>query len=266
MSTYNFAEACATYRILRERGYPEKATLKLVGDRHRLSRIQRNCMFRGVIVGGNCRASQSQARGGGGSIRAASGSRLVQRPHHGRELSQGRDPVPLGRRRGPRRIGHSRQLPHGRPLTPRRDAGDHATIAAPHPLAGRRVPGSARSLSRRGWRRSCAAAAGASSPARRGGSRAERGLPVEGIRGNRGLVRFRACWTSARGSLDLARSGAGGTVRFHSAGCPRPVPRISRRTAAIARERKPRPASRRMAALRRQLPRRAAGRLCTSSS
>ena len=50
MSTYDFAEACATYRLLRERGYPEKATLKLVGDRHRLSRVQRNCLFRGVIV------------------------------------------------------------------------------------------------------------------------------------------------------------------------------------------------------------------------
>ena len=49
MSTNNFAEACATYRLLREKGYPEKATLNLVGDRHSLSRIQRNCLFRGVI-------------------------------------------------------------------------------------------------------------------------------------------------------------------------------------------------------------------------
>jgi len=49
MSTNNFAEACATYKLLRDKGYPEKATLKLVGDRHELSRIQRNCMFRGVI-------------------------------------------------------------------------------------------------------------------------------------------------------------------------------------------------------------------------
>ena len=51
MSTYNFSEACSTYRLLREKGYPEKATLKLVGDRHRLSRIQRNCLFRGVVDG-----------------------------------------------------------------------------------------------------------------------------------------------------------------------------------------------------------------------
>jgi hypothetical protein len=50
MSTGNFAEACNTYRFLRENGYPEKATLKLVGDRHRLSRLQRNCLFRGVTA------------------------------------------------------------------------------------------------------------------------------------------------------------------------------------------------------------------------
>lgn len=42
--------ACAEYRYLREKGYPEKATLKLVGDRHRLTRAQRNSMFRGIVV------------------------------------------------------------------------------------------------------------------------------------------------------------------------------------------------------------------------
>lgn len=51
MSTNNFNEACAIFKLLREKGYPEKATLKLVGDRHRLSRIQRNCLFRGVVAG-----------------------------------------------------------------------------------------------------------------------------------------------------------------------------------------------------------------------
>jgi len=45
----DFREACATYKLLRSKGYPEKATLKLVGDRHRLSRMQRNCIFRGVV-------------------------------------------------------------------------------------------------------------------------------------------------------------------------------------------------------------------------
>jgi hypothetical protein len=46
---YSFKEACATYKLLRSKAYPERATLKLVGDRHRLSKVQRNCMFRGVI-------------------------------------------------------------------------------------------------------------------------------------------------------------------------------------------------------------------------
>ena len=40
------------YRYLREKGYPEKASLKLVGDKHRLSRVERNVLFRGVIPGG----------------------------------------------------------------------------------------------------------------------------------------------------------------------------------------------------------------------
>ena len=44
-----FSEACATYRYLRERGYADGAALKLVGDHHRLSRLQRNCIFRGII-------------------------------------------------------------------------------------------------------------------------------------------------------------------------------------------------------------------------
>jgi hypothetical protein len=50
MSTYIFSTACAEYKYLREKGYPEKATLKLVGDRHRLTRAQRNSMFRGTVV------------------------------------------------------------------------------------------------------------------------------------------------------------------------------------------------------------------------
>jgi hypothetical protein len=50
MSTSFFSAACAEYKYLREKGYPEKATLKLVGDRHRLTRMQRNSMFRGIVV------------------------------------------------------------------------------------------------------------------------------------------------------------------------------------------------------------------------
>jgi hypothetical protein len=51
MSTNYFRDACGDFKYLRERRYPEKATLKLVGDRHRLSRVQRNCLFRGIIIG-----------------------------------------------------------------------------------------------------------------------------------------------------------------------------------------------------------------------
>ncbi|HVP19534.1 MAG TPA: DUF434 domain-containing protein [Spirochaetia bacterium] len=49
MSTKSFTLALQDYRFLREKGYPEKASLKLVGDRHRLSRVERNTLFRGVI-------------------------------------------------------------------------------------------------------------------------------------------------------------------------------------------------------------------------
>lgn len=42
-------QAYHDYRYLRDRGFPEQASLKLVGDRYRLTRIARNCLFRGVI-------------------------------------------------------------------------------------------------------------------------------------------------------------------------------------------------------------------------
>jgi hypothetical protein len=50
MSTNYFTEACIDYMYLREKGYPEKAALKLVGDRHRLSRMERNSIFRGGVI------------------------------------------------------------------------------------------------------------------------------------------------------------------------------------------------------------------------
>ncbi len=50
MSTNNFRDACNTYRFLRNKGYPEKASLKLVGDRHGLTRLERNCLFRSIVV------------------------------------------------------------------------------------------------------------------------------------------------------------------------------------------------------------------------
>ena len=50
MSTDNFLYAYQAYKYLMETGFPEKASLKLVGDRYRLSRVERNCLFRGVMA------------------------------------------------------------------------------------------------------------------------------------------------------------------------------------------------------------------------
>jgi hypothetical protein len=50
MSTKYFSEAYADYKYLREKSYPEKAALKLVCDRHRLSRVERNAIFRGAVT------------------------------------------------------------------------------------------------------------------------------------------------------------------------------------------------------------------------
>jgi hypothetical protein len=49
MSTHNLRPAYESYKYLRDRGFPEKATLALVGDRYRLTRVQRNCLFRGAV-------------------------------------------------------------------------------------------------------------------------------------------------------------------------------------------------------------------------
>jgi hypothetical protein len=50
MSTFYFRDACGDFKLLKDKGYPEKASLKLVGDRYDLSREQRNCLFRGVVT------------------------------------------------------------------------------------------------------------------------------------------------------------------------------------------------------------------------
>jgi hypothetical protein len=50
MSTNSFQSACDTYRYLRNKGYPEKASLKLIADAHRLSKLERNCMFMGIVA------------------------------------------------------------------------------------------------------------------------------------------------------------------------------------------------------------------------
>jgi hypothetical protein len=41
--------AIEDFRYLKNRNYPDRAALKLVGDRHRLTAVQRNCLFRGVF-------------------------------------------------------------------------------------------------------------------------------------------------------------------------------------------------------------------------
>ncbi len=48
LSTRVFFDAVNDYFFLLNREYPEKAALKLVGDRHRLSGNQRNCLYRGI--------------------------------------------------------------------------------------------------------------------------------------------------------------------------------------------------------------------------
>ncbi|ADK81246.1 protein of unknown function DUF434 [Sediminispirochaeta smaragdinae DSM 11293] len=44
-----FADAVVDYRGLLDKGYPTKATLKLVGDRYRLAKAERMILFRGVL-------------------------------------------------------------------------------------------------------------------------------------------------------------------------------------------------------------------------
>lgn len=65
----SFPEALQDYRYLKNRGYPDKAALKLVGDRWRLTAMARNCLFRAVFAEGDCRARRAklvtpQAAGG----------------------------------------------------------------------------------------------------------------------------------------------------------------------------------------------------------
>jgi hypothetical protein len=45
----SFKLAIEDFRYLKNRNYPDKAALKLVSDHHRLSAIQRNCLFRAIF-------------------------------------------------------------------------------------------------------------------------------------------------------------------------------------------------------------------------
>ena len=50
----SFQEAIEDYRYLKNRGYPDKAALKLVSDHYRLSAVLRNCLFRGIFAYPDC--------------------------------------------------------------------------------------------------------------------------------------------------------------------------------------------------------------------
>jgi hypothetical protein len=56
----SFHDAVTDFRYLRERGFPEKAALKMVGDRYRLTRLGRNCLFRGVILRAKAQARMAK--------------------------------------------------------------------------------------------------------------------------------------------------------------------------------------------------------------
>jgi hypothetical protein len=45
-----FYEALKDYLLLMEKGYPQKATLKLISDRYLLNSVERSILFRGVVV------------------------------------------------------------------------------------------------------------------------------------------------------------------------------------------------------------------------
>jgi hypothetical protein len=49
MSISKFESAYNDYKYLKNRGFPEKASLKLIGDKYRLTRMGRNSLFRGVM-------------------------------------------------------------------------------------------------------------------------------------------------------------------------------------------------------------------------
>jgi len=51
-----FRASVADYRYLLERGYSDSSALKLVGDRHQLSAVQRTMLYRGIAAGNAARA------------------------------------------------------------------------------------------------------------------------------------------------------------------------------------------------------------------
>ncbi len=51
----NFGDAATDYLYFLDRRYPQKASLKLIGDRYRLSGIERSMLFRGISTSGIAR-------------------------------------------------------------------------------------------------------------------------------------------------------------------------------------------------------------------
>ena len=58
-----FESSIEDYRFLKNRGYPNKAGLKLVGDRYRLNALERNCLFRGVVADSVCQVRKEKLIG-----------------------------------------------------------------------------------------------------------------------------------------------------------------------------------------------------------
>jgi hypothetical protein len=56
----SFQDAIVDYRYLKNKGYPDRAALKLVSDRYRLSGIQRNCLFRAVFPAQDCQRRRAK--------------------------------------------------------------------------------------------------------------------------------------------------------------------------------------------------------------
>ena len=56
----SFRNAIYDYRFLKNSRYPHKASLKLVGDRYRLTRLQRNCLYRGIVADADSAARKAK--------------------------------------------------------------------------------------------------------------------------------------------------------------------------------------------------------------
>jgi len=58
--TDSFKQAVNDYSFLMDNDYPEKPALKLVGDRYRLTGLQRTVLFRGITSTGKARSRQAK--------------------------------------------------------------------------------------------------------------------------------------------------------------------------------------------------------------